>query len=146
MIKKDNEAYLKSGARPGVRHSDKVLDIFERSKEVLGMLWAAHGVHKKRYEVFSVKDSHARFPQPARRTMETQRQGLGRVRRCPWHAPVSCRGNHIEAFVREERLHQQRATPPLLGQLAEEKKCFSCKQCRPHEEKEKMYDTLAAKW
>ena len=97
------------------------------------------------YEVFRVEESHGRFPQPARTIMEAQRQCLGLVRRLPWCAPVSCRGAHIEAFVNGRKGYQSKGPHHLSSDSWQNRKlCHTCKQCMPNEEKEKMYDALAA--
>ena len=132
-------------ARREVRRTGKVLVIYARSEEVPQLRWGAHGTHKKRYEVFRVEKAHGRFPQPARTIMEAQRQCLGLVRRFPWPTPVSCRGAHIEAFVNGRKGYQSKGPHHLSSDSWQNRKlCHTCKQCMPNEEKEKMYDTLAA--
>ena len=132
-------------ARREVRRTGKVLGIYARSEEGPQLRWGAHGTHKKRYEVFRVEESHGRFPQPARTIMEAQRQCIGTVRRFPWRTPVSCRGAHIEAFVNGRKGYQSKGPHHLPSDSWQNRKlCHTCKQCMPNEEKEKMYDTLAA--
>ena len=108
------------GARDQARHTGKVLAIEELEGSVPRMLCGAPGAREMRYQLFSIQDDHARFTQPARRTMEAQSKRLGYVRRWPWQAPLTYPGGHIAGFLQEARLQQPWAIPFYQHRLEDE--------------------------
>ena len=108
------------GAQVEVRHTGKVLDIEELEGSVPRMLCGAPGARERRYQLFSIQDDHARFTQPARRTMEAQNARLGCVRRWPWQPPRIYPGGHIEGLLREAWLQQSRAMSCYQRRLEDE--------------------------
>ena len=93
-------------AQVEVRHTGTVLDIEELEGSVPRMLCGAHGAREMHYQLFSIQDDHARFTQPARRTMEAQNARLGCVRRWLWLPPRTYTGGNIAGLLRAAWLQQ----------------------------------------